>query len=72
MPKYIKVKKDEVEIGDKLFVLLDPITQHFEPVIILASYADGNNFHVEYINVDAEDTDFPILNLWKEDILILD
>ncbi|HUH19687.1 hypothetical protein [Albibacterium sp.] len=72
MPKYIKVKEEEVGIGDKLFVLLDPITQHFEPVIILAPYADSKTFHVEYVNVDAEDTDFPISNLWKEDILILD
>ncbi len=72
MPKYIKVKKEEIKIGDKLFVLLDPITQHFEPVIILAPYTDNNTFHVEYLNVDAEDTNLPISNLWKEDILILD
>ncbi len=48
MPKYVRVQKEEIKIGDKLFVLLDPITQHFEPVIILTSQMNNEIFHVEF------------------------
>jgi|GEM_PF-2989001 len=71
MPKYIKAKKEEIEYGDVLFVLLDPITYHFEPVTILASRVN-EVYHVEYLNIDAEDTDFPLSQLWKEDVIIID
>jgi hypothetical protein len=71
MPKYIKAKKEQIEYGDTLFVLLDPITYHFEPVTILASI-NNDIYHVEYLNIDAEDTDFPLSELWKEDVLIVD
>lgn len=69
MPKYIRAKKEEVEIGDILFVLLDPITQHFEPVIILTNHWKNEIYHVEYLNLDIEDTDLLLSNLWIADVL---
>lgn len=71
MPKYVKARKEEIKNGDILFVLLDAITYHFEPVIILTPQRN-DVFHVEYLNIDAEDTDVPLSQLWKEDVLIID
>jgi len=71
MRKYIRAKKEEIDNGDVLFVLSDPVTYHFEPVIIL-TFQNNEVFHVEYLNIDAEDTDFPLSQLWQQDIIIID